>query len=616
MRFTAALAFPLLLASSAVAQSCTCSADDEGSVSSLPATSPVKKVPKVTPTEQNLNQGVAQAVQGLTSGNVIPASVAGPIQSAIQSAISKSKKKSLAVVSAAGSTKTLTISASPAVETKTVTDEEGTVTGTLYVTRTITALPPGGTILSNETLVALNDIQNSINEALASVNLSETGLDAAAQAELQTCLKSVLENGGLPAGYSCISQSGSTSAGLKSTFNNVLEQFLGILPAKVIDDLQDAVMPMLTGLLPSETTLLNNINSAVKSVVDSLSGNSVTAVEMMQSCYSLAIKQNSNTSYLQCYMSSGGPFATLETAMNSVVQQFVGYLPGNIISDVQNLTASTLKAGAYEDVSSIGTNLTQQLNAALSSVTSALTGNSVTLMEELQACANELLVNGNATAATKCVANDPAQTARTMVNSVAQQYAGYIPSAFFSDLVSIVSNLTTTGNYSKAQIITALDQAFNNANMGPAYVGCFEQVQTCLLNEITATGNYSSVCPGPVSGCELIGSQNSTSLANSTHSTHASVLSTATKVSAAAQLTAVIDATSSSDLSLSKSTASLVASAKTSTIVHSTSIVSTKTNTTSVDETSPATTLSKRSTSLKRSHAKLRLLYDTHYQRL
>lgn len=96
---------------------------------------------------------------------------------------------------------------------------------------------------------------------------------------------------------------------------------------------------------------------------------------------------------------------------------------------------------------------------------------------------------------------------------------GYIPSAFFSDLVSIVSTMTTTGKYTKTQIITALDQAFNNANMGPAYVGCFEQVQTCLLNEIQATGDYSSVCPGPVAGCALIGSQNSTTLANTTAQT-------------------------------------------------------------------------------------------------
>lgn len=89
-----------------------------------------------------------------------------------------------------------------------------------------------------QTIAALDDIQQAINDAIAAVNLSSTGLDAAAQAELQTCLTAVLENGGLPAGYSCISQTGSTSAGLKSTFNNVLEQFLGILPAKIIDDIQ------------------------------------------------------------------------------------------------------------------------------------------------------------------------------------------------------------------------------------------------------------------------------------------------------------------------------------------------------------------------------------------
>ena len=72
MRFSAALAFPLLLASSAVAQSCTCS-PDETNDSSLPQAVPIKKVPKVTPTEQNLNQGVAQAVQALSNSNVIPA---------------------------------------------------------------------------------------------------------------------------------------------------------------------------------------------------------------------------------------------------------------------------------------------------------------------------------------------------------------------------------------------------------------------------------------------------------------------------------------------------------------------------------------------------------------
>jgi len=166
--------------------------------------------------------------------------------------------------------------------TVTVNSNGSTITDyvTDYVTQTVTAMPPGATILSNQTLVALDNIQDAIDDAIAAVNLSKTGLDEAAQAELSHCLTAVLENGGLPAGYSCISQSGSTSAGLKSTFNNILEQFLGILPAKLIDEIQDAVMPMLTELLPSETTLLNNINSAISSVVSSLSGNSVTAVRL------------------------------------------------------------------------------------------------------------------------------------------------------------------------------------------------------------------------------------------------------------------------------------------------------------------------------------------------
>lgn len=89
-----------------------------------------------------------------------------------------------------------------------------------------------------QTIEALDSIQDAIRDAVAAVNLSKTGLDEATQAELQTCLNAVLQNGGLPAGYSCISQTGSTSSGLKSTFNNILEQFLGILPAKIIDDIQ------------------------------------------------------------------------------------------------------------------------------------------------------------------------------------------------------------------------------------------------------------------------------------------------------------------------------------------------------------------------------------------
>lgn len=71
MRFATALAVPLLLASSALADSCS-SYDDNGNDSPLFHPKPVKKVPKLKATKQNLDSGVAQAVQGLANSNVLP----------------------------------------------------------------------------------------------------------------------------------------------------------------------------------------------------------------------------------------------------------------------------------------------------------------------------------------------------------------------------------------------------------------------------------------------------------------------------------------------------------------------------------------------------------------
>lgn len=113
----------------------------------------------------------------------------------------------------------------PTVVTTTLAGSTGVET--IMVTQTVTALPPGATILSNQTIEALENIQEAIDSAIAAVNLSMTGLDAATQNELQTCLRQVLENGGLPEGYSCISQSGSTSAGLQVRMvDSVLRQFV------------------------------------------------------------------------------------------------------------------------------------------------------------------------------------------------------------------------------------------------------------------------------------------------------------------------------------------------------------------------------------------------------
>lgn len=94
-----------------------------------------------------------------------------------------------------------------------------------------------------------------------------------------------------------------------------------------------------------------------------------------------------------------------------------------------------------------------------------------------------------------------------MVSGIAEQFQGYLPSSFFTDLVTESNKLINTPanvkSLSPAQINAALDSYFNNAtSYGPAFVTCFEQVQQCLTNAITKTGTIDAICPGPVGNCQ------------------------------------------------------------------------------------------------------------------
>ena len=76
---------------------------------------------------------------------------------------------------------------------------------------------------STATLASLN-IKAAIDDALAAVDLSQSGLTSEMTAALETCLSTVLATGGMPAGYTCITSSGSSSAGLKATLDTILQQ--------------------------------------------------------------------------------------------------------------------------------------------------------------------------------------------------------------------------------------------------------------------------------------------------------------------------------------------------------------------------------------------------------
>lgn len=153
-----------------------------------------------------------------------------------------------------------------------------------------------------------------------------------------------------------MTESGKDGSELESTLNTILEQvscslsksafdadeisslqFVGILPNTILSAIFDSVTPLLTTLLPqSEQVLVNQITDSIQSVIASLSGSSVTALEQVSSCYADAVKAAGNSSTLACFTKPGGAASTLETASKSVLQQFVGVLPASLTTAVES----------------------------------------------------------------------------------------------------------------------------------------------------------------------------------------------------------------------------------------------------------------------------------------
>ncbi|GAA6000558.1 uncharacterized protein JCM10292_000484 [Rhodotorula paludigena] len=462
--------------------------------------------------KETVAKGADDAVSSFTNSSYIPADQANKLKEALSSAINKQ----LGSVTTVTHTATATVLST---ETADVTRTSVVANSTIFVaqpttlvrtvTQNVTEVATSTLITTSNGVEASLDIQQALNDAFAAANLSRSDLNDETTAALEACLATVLAAGGMPEGYSCLTSGGADSAGLQETLNNVLEQFVGILPNKILESVFDSVTPLLSSLLPaSQSALVAQIQSSIQSVIASLSGNSVTALEQVSACYSDAVQLAGNASSLACFTKKGGAYDTLQTATNSVMEQFIGVLPASLTTAVENIFAYNLQ-NATTGSEQLAASVSAQISNAINSVASSLSGNTVTLAQTLQECSAELIKTGNATAAQECITSSAAPAvSTTTILSIAQQFAGYIPSSFFTDLVDYSAPLLNTTanahNLTQAQLNSELESFFNNATTyGAAYVTCISQVQECVLNAVEKTGTIDAVCPGPVGNCDL-----------------------------------------------------------------------------------------------------------------
>jgi len=225
-------------------------------------------------------------------------------------------------------------------------------------------------------------------------------------------------------------------------------QFVGILPNTILSAIFDSVTPLLTTLLPqSEQVLVNQITvslisptsheaanyrlttsslqDSIQSVIASLSGSSVTALEQVSSCYSSAIKSSGNSSTLACFTKPGGAASTLETASKSVLEQFVGVLPASLTTAVENILTYNLANASSTPDQKLAGQVSAQISNAINSVSSALSGNTVTLAETLQACASELIASESSLALCLSPSRRPAKLTLLSIDVVSHSWKRY-----------------------------------------------------------------------------------------------------------------------------------------------------------------------------------------------
>lgn len=195
-----------------------------------------------------------------------------------------------------------------------------------------------------------------------------------------------------------------------------------------------AVSNSLTGLLPgSSSELMSYINNAVLSVTASLSGNVVSAIQAAEDCFAKAALSSNPQGNIDCLTAPGGSLTYIETGLDGVVEQvgrclhpslacltngslflpmhqFVGYLPPNVVQAMQNILKPLL--GTIFPPGTPAGDMLTQLNNAFLSVAADLSGNGVTLFEQMQQCMNDVVQLHNATQAVDCFkgVSEPSRT--------------------------------------------------------------------------------------------------------------------------------------------------------------------------------------------------------------
>ncbi|GAA5850670.1 hypothetical protein JCM8547_001950 [Rhodosporidiobolus lusitaniae] len=323
-----------------------------------------------------------------------------------------------------------------------------------------------------------------LQKAFLATGLAISEADKATLIDAQACLTEILARGTMPDGYACVDDAKNTVRRYRTAGNTVLEQFIGIVPPATLNIIQDKLDSYFDslGLIPPVYDLKTHVQNAVRSVVSSTSGETVTSIERLQDCLVAATaSSNGLQQNYKCFVDPEGSLGNLENIFYGVLQQFVGYLQPNIMQDVINIYSYYLSAeGAVP-----GYALLKSIDLSLLSITASTSGNSVTAVMQLTQCFNDLIMEPNdaARAGYTCLvgASGPLMTTQVLINGIVQQGFGYLPPTLILNTEQALRPLlSSTSPPTQALVSTAFSIAFRASDAGPETTTCFLALEDCV----------------------------------------------------------------------------------------------------------------------------------------
>ncbi|KAL8281082.1 hypothetical protein RQP46_006440 [Phenoliferia psychrophenolica] len=333
----------------------------------------------------------------------------------------------------------------------------------------------------------IRSLLDPFNSALAAAKLAGSQSNAAVLNDVQSCVNAVKAAATVPPGSYCVDAGNNSASAYGTAFDTMLEQFGGIMPPKTMEEIQAKTTPFFLslGLIPPANDLNRRLNDAMTSTTASTSGNMVTAIESLHSCFTRATSGASLDANMACINGPSSAFVALNTLFAGVVQQFVGVFPPTATVDIINIYTYYFSMTGFTP----GIELMKAMNPSIESVGASTAGSTQNFIIQMQHCFMNLVMSPDPSDVECTVGKQgPILGMTNAVNGVIQQFFGVLPPKVVLQLQKELAPMLATEDPSGTGIATAYQKTFAAANLGPSFVTCVEGLEGCIVAAV-----YSSV---------------------------------------------------------------------------------------------------------------------------